>query len=196
MKVVIIKSLNNNFKSIIYSLKNIGINPILTDNKIKIKNSNKLIISNFLSIKKSLLFIIKNKLDKIIYNFKKPVLAISNGLYILCYYINNIKGLNIFKNTKVKNIYNINKKKKNNIGWNKIYHNNDEKLFKGINNNIYQYFIDYYYIPIGAYCISHTNYIISYCSSLKKKNFYGLQFYPEFSGYFGRKILKNFIYLI
>ncbi|WGH27126.1 MAG: imidazole glycerol phosphate synthase subunit HisH [Candidatus Shikimatogenerans bostrichidophilus] len=196
MNIVIIKCINNNYKYIINSLNKIGINPNITDNINKIKNSDKLIIYSFYSIKKIIKIIKKKKLYDIIYNLKQPVLGISNGFHILCTNYYKIKCLNIFKNTNIKKIYNLNKKKKYNIGWNKIYHNNDEKIFYKLKNNFIQYFIDYNYVKIGAYCTSHTNNIVSYSSSLKRKNFYGLQFHPEMSGLYGEKILKNFIYLI
>ncbi|WGH28120.1 MAG: hypothetical protein NHG07_00105 [Candidatus Shikimatogenerans bostrichidophilus] len=195
MKVVLIKSINNNYNSIINSLNRIGIKPIITNNKKKINESDKIIIFSLYNIKNILKIIKKNKLKNIIYNLKQPVLAISNCFHILCYKYYKIKCLNIFKNIIVKKIYDINNKKINNIGWNKVYHNNDNKIFFGIKKNFYLYFMDYNYVDIGAYCTSHINYIISYSSSLKRKNFYGIQFHPEISSIYGEKILKNFINL-
>ncbi|WGH25736.1 MAG: hypothetical protein NHF89_00090 [Candidatus Shikimatogenerans bostrichidophilus] len=198
MNIIIIKLLNKNInKKIINVFNYLGIKPIITNNKNKILNSDKVIIYSTFDIKKTIKLIKKKKLNKIIYKLKQPVLAISMGLYMLCYKYKKIKFLNIFKNIKIKKILDFNKESKNNIGWSKVYHNNDEKLFYGLKKNyFYQYFIHNYYITVGKYCISHTNHIISYSAVLKKNNFYGLQFNPEISGENGRKILINFLYLI
>ncbi|WGH27639.1 MAG: hypothetical protein NHG11_00090 [Candidatus Shikimatogenerans bostrichidophilus] len=194
MKLCLIKSLiKKKDNNIFFLLKKFNIKIIITNNKKKIIKSDKIIIyiSNKISIKKSIKIIKKKKLDNVILNLKQPILGISNGLNILCSNFRKIKCLNIFKNIKIK-IF-----KKKNIGWYKVYHNNDEKLFSNIkNNNFYQYFLNKYYIPIGAYCISHTNNIITYSSALKRKNFYGIQFNPELSGYNGFKIIKNFLFKI
>ncbi|WGH26627.1 MAG: hypothetical protein NHG02_00125 [Candidatus Shikimatogenerans bostrichidophilus] len=196
MNLVLIKSLIKKEDKYIYIyLKKFNIKINITNNKKKIINSDKIIlyISNKINLKKAIKIIKKKELYNIILNLKQPILGISNGLHILCSFFKKIKLLNIFKNIIVKK--NINNKR--NIGWYKIYHNDDEKLFLNIKKkNFYQFFLNKNYIPIGAYCISHINNIITCSSGLKKNNFYGIQFNPELSGYNGFKLINNFLFKI
>ena len=57
------------------------------------------------------------------------------------------------------------------------------------------YFVHGYYAEKGKDAISKTNYILEYSSSLKKDNFYGVQFHPEKSSSAGQSILENFLKL-
>ena len=80
------------------------------------------------------------------------------------------------------------------IGWNNIY-DLKTKLFKGIAENSYCYFVHSYYAALGAHTIATTNYVQPYSSGLHRDNFYGVQFHPEKSASVGEKILKNFLEL-
>ncbi|BDT61517.1 MAG: hypothetical protein RDO_0450 [Flavobacteriales endosymbiont of Rhyzopertha dominica] len=195
MKIIIINKLNNNKNNkLINLIKKIGINPIITNNYKKIKNSDKLIISSIYNIKKTINIINKYKINNIIKIYDKPILSIVNGLYILCKEYKNLKLLNIFDNIIVKKIYSYKYKKFiKNIGFKINYHNNKDKILYNIKKKYYQYYNNNKYIDIGAYCISHTNYIKTYSAILKKNNIYGLLFYPQYSGKLGEKIIYNFI---
>jgi glutamine amidotransferase len=80
------------------------------------------------------------------------------------------------------------------IGWNNIY-DVKTKLFKGVSENSYCYFVHSYYASLGAHTIATTDYVQPYSSGLHKNNFYGVQFHPEKSAAVGEKILKNFLEL-
>jgi glutamine amidotransferase len=80
------------------------------------------------------------------------------------------------------------------IGWNNIF-DLKTNLFKGINEQEFQYFVHSFYAELGEHTISKTNYEIDYSSALQKNNFYGVQFHPEKSGIIGQQILENFIRL-
>jgi glutamine amidotransferase len=81
------------------------------------------------------------------------------------------------------------------IGWNSIY-DLKTKLFEGIAENSYCYFVHGYYASLGTHTIATTDYVQPYSSALHKNNFYGVQFHPEKSALVGERILKNFIELI
>ncbi|MDH3004411.1 MAG: hypothetical protein NHG08_00265 [Candidatus Shikimatogenerans sp. JK-2022] len=170
----------------IINIKNLNI--IITNNKKKILKSDKIILYSNLSIKKNLKIINYNKLF-FLKNINKPILSINTGFNILCSNYNNYKGLNIFKNIKVNSF----KTKK--IKFNRIFFDKNDLLFKNINKNyIYQFFYIKYFILLGKFTVSHTNYKITYSSILKKKNIYGLQFDPIMSNNkYSKIIINNFI---
>lgn len=77
------------------------------------------------------------------------------------------------------------------IGWNSIY-DLKGKLFDGVENNEYVYFVHSYYVPICDATIAEANYIQPFSAALQKGNFYATQFHPEKSGDIGDVILQNF----
>ncbi|WGH25186.1 MAG: hypothetical protein NHF96_00095 [Candidatus Shikimatogenerans bostrichidophilus] len=197
MKIVIIKIKKNNIKKIKKKIIKLGYLPKISYKKKYILTSNKIIIHSNLNINFTINYLKKKNIYTILKLINKPILAISTGLHILCYKYLNKKCLNIFKNVLVKKILNINNHNEKNIGKKKIYHNNDDIILNGVNrNSFYQYFNHNDYINIGKYTIAHTNHILSYSAILKKKNIYGVQFFPEKSGVLGDKIIKNFIELV
>ncbi|HRZ98500.1 MAG TPA: imidazole glycerol phosphate synthase subunit HisH, partial [Paludibacter sp.] len=69
------------------------------------------------------------------------------------------------------------------------------KLFEGVNEDAYMYFVHSYYVESCANAIAKTDYIAEFSSALHKNNFYAMQFHPEKSGEVGQKILENFFQL-
>lgn len=84
------------------------------------------------------------------------------------------------------------------MGWNSIKITDSvyaKKMFSGINDNDYFYFVhSYYCTPKDMQKASGIcNYGIDFCSSVAYENIWGCQFHPERSGDNGLKVLKNFI---
>lgn len=81
------------------------------------------------------------------------------------------------------------------IGWNQVK-TIENPLFQGVPQNSSFYFVNSYYAkPLTDSEIASTEYVITFCSAVAYKNFYGVQFHPEKSGEIGQKILTNFINL-
>ncbi len=80
------------------------------------------------------------------------------------------------------------------IGWNSLELMNNGRLFEGINNNSYVYFVHSYYLKAEDESIvkAKTNYSTNIHASVEKDNIFACQFHPEKSGDVGLKILKNF----
>ncbi len=80
------------------------------------------------------------------------------------------------------------------IGWNALeITKKDSKLFKGIEDGEYVYFV-HSYAAFGceASLSSITDYSTRITASVEDANVYGTQFHPEKSGPVGLRILKNF----
>ena len=81
------------------------------------------------------------------------------------------------------------------IGWNSIEVNKSSKLFKGIDDNSYVYFVHSYYLRADNPddVAARTNYNVQIDAAVEKANIMACQFHPEKSSDVGLKILTNFI---
>ena len=78
-------------------------------------------------------------------------------------------------------------------GWNQVFAEKDNPLFKNIPAGSHFYFVHSYFIEYNnAYTLSSTNYNIKFSASIWRDNFYGVQFHPEKSGQYGEILLTNF----
>lgn len=81
------------------------------------------------------------------------------------------------------------------MGWNQIrLVKPDDPLFAGIPDDVYVYFVHSYWADTPAeYCVTSTEYICPFASSIRNGTAIGVQFHPEKSGETGLAILGNFI---
>ena len=102
------------------------------------------------------------------------------------------KGLGIFKGI-VKKIHAENLKIPQ-MGWNSIKFEKKSKLFAGLKENPYFYFVHSYHAdPSDKNLISAvTNYGEKITAAVEFENVFATQFHPEQSGDVGLHILKNF----
>jgi glutamine amidotransferase len=81
------------------------------------------------------------------------------------------------------------------IGWNSLTFPNQGRLFTGIPENSYVYFVHSYYLKAAEEKIvtAATEYGTVIHASVEKDNIFACQFHPEKSSETGLAILKNFI---
>lgn len=81
------------------------------------------------------------------------------------------------------------------IGWNSLTYPNKGRLFEGIAENSYVYFVHSYYLKAEDESIvaAATEYGTTIHASVEKDNIFACQFHPEKSSDVGLTILKNFI---
>ena len=81
------------------------------------------------------------------------------------------------------------------IGWNSLKYPNSGRLFQGINEDAYAYFVHSYYLKAQEREIvkATTEYGTLIDASVEKDNVFGCQFHPEKSSDVGMKILQNFL---
>ena len=80
------------------------------------------------------------------------------------------------------------------MGWNSLDIREGAKLFKGIKNDPYVYFVHSYYLKADdeAIVAASTEYTTHIHASVERDNVFACQFHPEKSSDIGLKILKNF----
>ena len=83
------------------------------------------------------------------------------------------------------------------MGWNSLHLENNGRLFRGIEENAYVYFVHSYYLKAGDESIvkASTEYGVHIHASVEKDNVFACQFHPEKSSDVGLHILKNFVEL-
>ena len=80
------------------------------------------------------------------------------------------------------------------MGWNSLHLQNDGRLFKGIPEETYVYFVHSYYLQAKEPEIvkATAQYGVPIHASVEKDNIFACQFHPEKSSKYGLKILENF----
>lgn len=128
---------------------------------------------------------------------KIPFLGICLGLQLMFEKSDEskgIKGLGLLKG-EILRIPENQELKIPHIGWNSLTFPNRGRLFHGIPENAYVYFVHSYYLKAQEEEIvtAATEYGISIHASVEKDNLFACQFHPEKSSDVGLMILKNFI---
>ena len=80
------------------------------------------------------------------------------------------------------------------MGWNSLHLQNNGRLFRGIPEQTYVYFVHSYYLQAEEPEIvkAVTDYSTCIHASVEKDNVFACQFHPEKSSRYGLKILENF----
>lgn len=83
------------------------------------------------------------------------------------------------------------------MGWNSLTYPNEGRLFRGIPEDSYVYFVHSYYLKAADESIvtAAAEYGTCIHASVEKGNVFACQFHPEKSSETGLKILKNFVEL-
>ncbi|MCD8055079.1 MAG: imidazole glycerol phosphate synthase subunit HisH [Lachnospiraceae bacterium] len=81
------------------------------------------------------------------------------------------------------------------MGWNSLELTPGARLFQGVENGAYVYFVHSYYLKAREESIvaATTEYSVHIHASVESGNVFGCQFHPEKSSSVGLTILKNFV---
>lgn len=81
------------------------------------------------------------------------------------------------------------------MGWNSLDIQPGARLFSGIGQGAYVYFVHSYYLKASDPSIvaASAEYGVRIHASVEKGNVFACQFHPEKSGDTGLRILKNFV---
>ena len=84
------------------------------------------------------------------------------------------------------------------MGWNSLHLENNGRLFRGIEEGSYVYFVHSYYLKAADERIvkASTEYSTHIHASVEKGNVFACQFHPEKSSDVGIEIVRNFVELL
>lgn len=197
MNITIIDYGAGNLFSVANACRNLGYDTVLTAEAEIIKQSDKVLFPGVGNAVTAMTRIREKGLDSVIPALKQPVLGICLGMQLLFEASDegNTGCLGIyegrvedFANRKAPGI------KVPHMGWNLI-DNLRGRLFKGIVEGTYMYFVHSFYVPGNEYTVAKSYYNGSFSAAVERDNFFGCQFHPEKSGEAGIKILQNFLEL-
>lgn len=191
-----------NIKSVEKALLSLGQEVVITDDKETILNADRIILPGVGAFGDAMAQLEKTGLDVVIREAVEkniPFLGICLGLQLLFEKSEEapgVKGLGILKG-EVKKIPAEQGLKIPHMGWNSLHFAHDGKLFHGIEEGSYVYFVHSYYLKAEEEFIvkASTEYGVSIHASVEKDNVFACQFHPEKSSETGLKILKNFVQL-
>ena len=185
-----------NIKSVANALERLGAGYELTADPERIRAASKVILPGVGNAAEAMESLRSKGLAELIRGLRKPVLGICVGMQIMCRRSEegDASCLGLFDCDVVRFAPEEGVKVPH-MGWNSIS-NLESKLFKGLDEGSFVYFVHSYRPGLCTDTIAtcrHGSELFS--AALKYENFYGTQFHPEKSGTVGETILKNFLAL-
>lgn len=196
MDVAIVKYNAGNIYSVVNALRRLGIDPLLTDDAEQLRKADRVLFPGQGEARGAMDYLKARRLDEVIRDLKQPVFGICVGQQLLCKHSEegDVDCIGVF-DAEVKRFQpQRHEDKVPCMGWN-IIEKRDNKLFEGLGDHPYVYFVHSYYVPLCADTAAVADYILPYSAAMHRDNFYACQFHPEKSGKVGEQIIKNFLKL-
>lgn len=191
-----------NIKSVEKALQKLGQEVIITRDAEEILSADKVILPGVGAFGDAMNNLRKYGLDQVIYQVvenETPFLGICLGLQLLFEKSDEsvgAKGLGILQG-EICRIPDKEGLKIPHMGWNSLHLQNDGRLFAGLPEDSYVYFVHSYYLKAKDESIvkATTEYSTHIHASVEQGNVFACQFHPEKSSDVGLQILRNFVEL-
>ena len=191
-----------NIKSVEKALVHLGEQPVITRDREEILRADKVILPGVGAFGDAMAKLREYGLEEVIHEVvakNTPFLGICLGLQVLFESSDEapgVPGLGVLKG-KICRIPETEGLKIPHMGWNSLELHQNGRLFKGLSDNAYVYFVHSYYLKAEEEEIvtATTEYGTTIHASVEKGNVFACQFHPEKSSDTGLHILKNFVEL-
>ncbi len=188
-----------NLKSVEKALKYLGEESIVTRDFREILKADKVILPGVGAFGVAMEQLKKFELDKVIHEVidrQTPCLGICLGLQLLfegSEENSGVEGLGVLKG-KILKIPDRPGLKIPHIGWNSLHLQNQGRLFEGVAEGAFVYFVHSFYLKAEHEEIvkASTEYSVNIHASVEQDRVFACQFHPEKSSSVGLQILQNF----
>ncbi len=194
MNVVILDTGCANLASVTYAVRRLGYDPVVSRDAEIVLRADKLFLPGVGTAQAAMDQLTARDLIPLIKACTQPVLGICLGMQLLGTASDENGGIDTL------NIIPAAVKKMQDrglplphMGWNQVTPQAGHRLFQGIDDGAYFYFVHGYAMPVCANTIAQAEYGEAFTAAVQKDNFYGVQFHPERSGAAGAQLLKNFL---
>lgn len=196
-KVAVVDYRTSNLLSIVKALQKVGAEVELTQSAEQIEKADKLVLPGVGAFGAAMRNIGSLGIKEALINFGrsgKPLIGICLGMQLLFNVsfeqgvyngLALVPGEVVAFNSSVKVPH---------MGWNQVEFQKKSRLFDGLQDRQYAYFVHSYYVRADDDCIAGmTDYGVKFPAVVEQGNVLGIQFHPEKSQSFGLKILENFL---
>lgn len=191
-----------NIKSVEKALQKLGAEVVITKDPSVILGADKVILPGVGAFGDAMANLKKYGLVEVIHQVVEkgtPFLGICLGLQLLFERSDEtpgVEGLGILKG-EILRIPDKDDLKIPHMGWNSLHLQNEGRLYRGILEQSYVYFVHSYYLKAEEPEIvkATTDYSVNIHASVEKGNVFACQFHPEKSSDVGLNILRNFVEL-
>lgn len=194
MNVVILDTGCANLSSVKWAIQRLGANPSVSRDPDVVLRADKLFLPGVGTARAAMNQLRERDLIGLIARCTQPVLGICLGMQLLARSSeesNGIDTLGIIDQPVVKMA--AHGLPLPHMGWNRVFPEADNPLFRHIDDGAYFYFVHGYAMPVSDATIARCDYGDAFSAAIQKENFYGVQFHPERSGKAGAQLLKNFL---
>lgn len=193
-----------NLKNVMRALGSLGAESMITDDKEKLFSASHVILPGVGSFGDAMGKLSQRGLCEVIREIAlsgKPFLGVCLGLQLLFTDSEEspgVKGLDILKGHILRfpsNICAQSGLKVPHMGWNSVAHRPDSRLFNGVKDEEYFYFVHSYYLDAeDKNAVAGTcDYGVTFDAAVESGNIFATQFHPEKSSGAGLNLLKNFL---
>ena len=197
--IVIIDYYAGNIKSVEKALLHLGDTPVVTREPKELLAADKVILPGVGSFGDAMGKLREYGLISVIHEIVDrgtPFLGICLGLQLLfesSQESEGVEGLGILKGQVLRLLHQDGLKIPH-MGWNSLELKNGGRLFAGVPEQTYVYFVHSYYLKAEdpAVVKATTQYGVEIHASVEQGNVFACQFHPEKSGSWGLKMLENF----
>jgi len=188
-----------NLKSVEKALVSLGEETIITRNFSEILSADKVILPGVGAFGDAMAQLKKYELDKVVHEVvqkETPLLGICLGLQLMFESSEEtpgVEGLHLLDG-HIHRIPDAEGIKIPHIGWNSLEFPKESRLFKGLTDQAYVYFVHSYYLKAAdeAIVAATTEYSTHIHAAVEHGNIFACQFHPEKSSTVGLQILQNF----
>lgn len=198
MKVVILDTGCANLFSLAAAVKRLGVEPIVTCDAATIRSADRIFLPGVGTARAAMASIRERGLTELIRTATQPVLGICLGEQLLTSESEESPGVALLgllpdsvKELKTGRL------PLPHMGWNRVRPDRTQppsrRLFDGIEDDAWFYFVHSYAVPVGKSTLATADYGETFSAAVGTENFMGVQFHPERSGRAGARLLANFL---